>query len=534
MKYSIDRLVVRGRRVFGFGWLFHPEYPVSAVRLELTLSDGGTVSIPVEFGRTRDDVADAFPGVATALRAGFFLYGGWSGGAATSAALVGTAGDGSGFRLAAPMSDMAAPGDRPALVPDKRMLAARAWAMLRRGQWRELLRKAGRHARVQAGPRPYTPAALRRLLGSRQALLVIDHDLGGGANMYRERVLAGHLAAGGSAVLFTYQVQTLEHVLEIRSRRGTTRFVVPGPDEVAALAAQGLFERVLFNNAVSFERPEAIAALLVELRQGHGIPLTVVVHDYHMVCPSQFLLDHRARYCGVPEEAVCRGCLARNDEGFVSLFEARDIGAWRGAWGKCLAVAESIRCFSDASRELLLRAYPHLERGRIAVDPHRVDHLPLRRPALRPGAVLHVGVVGHVDRAKGAGVVRELALEIRARGLPVRVSVIGTVAGDLPGEVVSATGAYDHAQLPRLIEESGANVFLFPSIVPETFSFVTQELIECDVPLVCFDLGAQAERVRKYNRGLVVPVGSADLLDRLLRFHADLQDGAPVAGRAST
>ena len=38
---------------------------------------------------------------------------------------------------------------------------------------------------------------------------------------------------------------------------------------------------------------------------------------------------------------------------------------------------------------------------------------------------------------------------------------------------------------------------LFPSIWPESFSYVVQEIMLMGLPFVCFDLGAPAERVRK-------------------------------------
>jgi glycosyltransferase involved in cell wall biosynthesis len=59
---------------------------------------------------------------------------------------------------------------------------------------------------------------------------------------------------------------------------------------------------------------------------------------------------------------------------------------------------------------------------------------------------------------------------------------------------------------------------LLPSIWPETFSYVTQELMSLGVPLVCFDLGAPAECVRH----IAVATTEAALLDAALELHASL------------
>ena len=57
------------------------------------------------------------------------------------------------------------------------------------------------------------------------------------------------------------------------------------------------------------------------------------------------------------------------------------------------------------------------------------------------------------------------------------------------------TGTYRRDDLVDLIEANGINLFFFPSICPETFSYVTEEMIRLDVPIVAFDLGAPGERL---------------------------------------
>jgi glycosyltransferase involved in cell wall biosynthesis len=92
--------------------------------------------------------------------------------------------------------------------------------------------------------------------------------------------------------------------------------------------------------------------------------------------------------------------------------------------------------------------------------------------------------------------------------------------GSCDSNIVSQTGSYERSELVEKIEGSGANVFLFPSVWPETFSYVTQELMCLDVPIVCFDLGAPAERVRQYAKGWVIPLAHADvILDDIISFH---------------
>jgi glycosyltransferase involved in cell wall biosynthesis len=66
---------------------------------------------------------------------------------------------------------------------------------------------------------------------------------------------------------------------------------------------------------------------------------------------------------------------------------------------------------------------------------------------------------------------------------------------------------------------------MIPSIWPETFSYTTSEAILLGYPVVCFDLGAPACRVRTYDCGMVVEDISAEgMIDALKHVldHPDL------------
>jgi 1,4-dihydroxy-2-naphthoate octaprenyltransferase len=46
--------------------------------------------------------------------------------------------------------------------------------------------------------------------------------------------------------------------------------------------------------------------------------------------------------------------------------------------------------------------------------------------------------------------------------------------------------------------------FLVPSICPETYSYTTDEIMQMGYPLIVFDLGAPAERVKNYELGKII------------------------------
>ncbi|UUZ71781.1 hypothetical protein LP415_23820 [Polaromonas sp. P1(28)-8] len=128
--------------------------------------------------------------------------------------------------------------------------------------------------------------------------LIIDHDLGGGANQYREKMIAQRLIGERAVIILTFEVQTLRYVLEIRTDAVTQRHMLDGMAVVIHLANLGLVSEVFYNDGVSFPRPDEIPELLVSLKQERALSLTIAIHDYFSVCPSQFLLNAEGRYCG--------------------------------------------------------------------------------------------------------------------------------------------------------------------------------------------------------------------------------------------
>ena len=242
------------------------------------------------------------------------------------------------------------------------------------------------------------------------------------------------------------------------------------------------------------------------------------------------LLNADGRYCGIPALSECRACLKRHEAPYVALSPPSEIGPWRALWGRALAAADEIRCFSEATRAHFLRAYPALDPRRLTVVPHKLDYVPQRLPKADPRAPLVIGVVGEITEQKGASVVKAIVEEIDRASLDVRVVVIGTLAVAHKSERLRVTGMYERKDLVDLIETHGVNMFLFPSIWPETFSYVVAEMIALGLPIVAFDLGAPGERLRRHaNARLAAEVDARAALATAIDFHRDL-----AMGRASS
>lgn len=531
MRHNIDHLVIKPGLLHCWGWMCDEAGPLIDVRLQCILQDGRIVEQAVQYGSLREDVRDRFAHVPHADASGFLASTAWNGSELASAHLIAITATGASRSISLFETTHGTSngllGPRPAFHVGL-TLAMRALRLIRHGYFSVLWDKARRYLAAKpmlvAAPLAELKSVLQPAGSGKQALLVIDHDLGGGAPQYRQQRIAAHVAEGGVALLLTFHVPTLTYAAQVYGTPGTRRLAMPNLDAVLELARQGYIGDIFFNNAVSFPQAERIPDFLIALRSIAGGRLTLAVHDFYMACPSHFFIDASGKFCNVPDTSVCAKCLPKNQEGFVSFFPARDIHLWRREWRRLINEADELFFFSQSSLQLLRKAYPDVPVDKLHVKPHSMAYFAVRKVSVAASSPLRLGVVGNIGKHKGSRIIAGLARAISERRFDVKITIFGLIDEPVPKEVVEITGNYQHADLPDLIEKSGVNLMFVPSMCPETFSYVTHEIIRMDLPLVCFDLGAQAEAVRGYSSGRVIPILEADaLLDALSTAYESLR-----------
>jgi len=140
------------------------------------------------------------------------------------------------------------------------------------------------------------------------------------------------------------------------------------------------------------------------------------------------------------------------------------------------------------------------------VGGHVLGKLPARVPDPNDTPPV-IGVLGNIGMPKGASVLRGLGAQVPKGGLVL----IGNVdpAYDLgPNTIIH--GDYAPSDIETLTAKYDVSCWLIPSICPETFSYTTQECLATGLPVWSFDLGAQAEALRRAikqgARGGILPL----------------------------
>lgn len=330
--------------------------------------------------------------------------------------------------------------------------------------------------------------------------LFLAHALGGGADHALNDEIAARTAQGLHALVLRVGGPT-RWQLELHGPSGAISGATSDLVHVRRLLAPVPALRIVYSCGVGDRDPVGLpSALLALQRAGRPDRLEARVHDYFMISPSYCLLNADGAYRGPvrgdnPDPAHR---VRRPDGTTVSL------GDWQAAWAEFLEACETIVVFSESSRQHVVATYPGL-RDKIVYRPHAsVAQIGRVVPPTHAGAGT-LAVLGNLNRQKGAGVLCDLAARSAAAGGP-RVVLIGNMdpAFSRPSSL-KLHGSYDRADIPYLAERYGVTAWLVPSIWPETFSFVTHEMLATGLPVYGFDIGAQGEALRRAPNGIAIP-----------------------------
>ncbi|MFD2453896.1 glycosyltransferase family protein [Ideonella paludis] len=233
------------------------------------------------------------------------------------------------------------------------------------------------------------------------------------------------------------------------------------------------------------------------------VPLVMMVHDYHLICPRITLSDASGLYCGEPDATGCARCLHR--DGLDKTVGA--IGDWRAASLALMQQAKQVRVPDIDVAQRLARHYPTLK---MMLKPHET---PPAAPTdtSTPPAVQHVLVIGGLNEPKGYEVLRQAAASPEARSAGLRFTLLGHSINDeaLRQAGVTVLGRYEEATLNQRIEDQNPDLIWLPSIWPETYSYVLSAAMESGRRVAAFKIGAPARRLREWpQRPLVHPAAA--------------------------
>ena len=238
-----------------------------------------------------------------------------------------------------------------------------------------------------------------------------------------------------------------------------------------------------------------------------NIPLVTTLHDYYYACPTIRCIRLDGTFCGVCDNTVaCADCLSSQTIlGFNVSAVPNYQENWREVCSKELLACNALVAPSKNVRDNYLRLYPQCKE-RFTVIAHGVDTQGEKSFSGYISQKLRVAFVGGISYEKGSRV----AVGLVNRMPDVEFFLIGTTGDqeltNTKADNLHMLGPYTRESLPGILKRHRVDLVCIPSIWPETFCYTAAEAVACGLPVLCFNLGAQGERIRENNLGWAIPL----------------------------
>lgn len=395
--------------------------------------------------------------------------------------------------------------------------------------WEKLVLDRRRFSCVRGSEPPTPPAAPYRppecRVRPRTVFLVCRSfypDASGGTEGFTLRMAKQLMRYGCRVLLFThaarprgqfdrelcgvlYRSEQVEGVQVIRLRH---REPLPGllkdfpPDPAMTAFAHAFLER---------EKPDVVhithlARLhgFAEACRQSGVPYLVTLTDFFALCHYSTRVDR----CGV------RCTDSRQGERCATCCRNRQVADYARRYrtaGRILRGAALVAAPSGYVSAVFEREFPGLS---VQVIPHGMD-LPVHS-ADRSGPIRRFGYVGQLANHKGVALLvqaframpEDCTLELYGPGNRTFVAKLRRWIGSDPR--IRISGAVSPEALARIYPE--LDCVVVPSLVPETYNYVSREALQSGCVVVAADIGALPEVVGTAPNGLLFSAGDPSAL----------------------
>ena len=244
---------------------------------------------------------------------------------------------------------------------------------------------------------------------------------------------------------------------------------------------------------------------IADVVKKHNINLTISLHDFYSICPTINMLMNGEKYCGDLKKKDCSNCLklALNINNSI-------LDDWHKDWERLFKYSNNIIVPSEDTKNRILKIYKNLN---INVIGHGID---LERNYNKNNKkrlnkkTFNVAYVGVLANHKGLFEYKKIVNDSSNRN--IRFHLFGTCEDKKMRKNTSNYfyhGKYDRKDIVKLLNENDIDLVCMFSTTPETFSYTVSEVIAAGIPILSYDIGAGAERIKNNCLGWTIPILSS-------------------------
>lgn len=341
-----------------------------------------------------------------------------------------------------------------------------------------------------------------------KSILCFDHNLSGGATSYLEKQKRKWFQMGSCVTTVRYDFVKGNYIFLFENGEISLRYICGELAELQYASKWLHFDEIYVNELVTYPKLWNTLEFLVELKEKYHAQLIMLMHDYFSVCPTINLVTEDFHYCGMPGGTQCKECY--NQKNYSYEYGCPSQTEWTKRWNLFFEKCTEVRSFSEDTYRRVEESFT----GDIhhTLVPHQVNYMIPIHKNHTWSRTITIGLLGVLIDHKGSRLVKEMLQRIQEEKLDIKIVLIGKVTGESLSEYKNfiETGEYHVAEIPKLVYEHDIDIFLMASIWPETFSYTTEEVIKMGMPVASFDFGAPAERIKRYEKGLILSKREAD------------------------
>ena len=350
--------------------------------------------------------------------------------------------------------------------------------------------------------------AIRVRNEKKETILYINHSMGGGAKVYLDNLISERK---NNYTDITMEIQSDNRTIVLFSSACdiTLAFDIYTltQKEFDYLLDLMYINKIFVNELCSYPIPK-----IVDFIAHCGVKYDFFVHDFFCACPSLNLIKSNGAHCNACNDIIkCNECLKDNKYKYINNVNVEycdDVIKWRKMFCEFLEGASEVIVPSESTSSIIKCYYDSVE---CHVREHRLQ-VKLKNTfnsCFAKSNKLRIGILGAISYVKGSKVLYDIIERIRKNKNNIEVIIIGYTDIEYEGyvsedRIVTMTGKYNNKRISDLLNKYQISFVMIPSICPETFSYTASEAVKSGYPILAFDIGACAERIKKYNCGWTV------------------------------
>ena len=340
--------------------------------------------------------------------------------------------------------------------------------------------------------------------------LIISHTLQGGSNLYLKNLYFSTKKSFIEISLF----KNGNCYIQIVNSENNTKYYT-SYKELFKLLKKTKIINTTINSIIDFNSPQEFVIFLKRIKHLTNSSIHYILHDYFPICPTYHLLNYKDEYCEIPPQKKCNNCLHKLKKNKLIFYKTKNIQFWRKTFETIFDQVDQVNYFNESVYQIISRIF----KNNILIKMKKVnineDHLKLISYNIskksKKNTFLSVASIGTLTPIKGFHKINDILLYLNNHKIKkIKYHLIGKNTLPFKTNNINIIGEYKHDKLGQIINRLNIDVIFFSSIVPETHSYVLSEIMKLNLPILCYNLGAQANRLKKYKKATLIDLKSSE------------------------